>query len=281
MTRHDDLIRLLEGYLEEYEDSTPLPESVRDAVRAQIPSTMQRPAWWPERRFPSMSNYVRIGLAAAVVAVAAALGYNYLIAPNVGGPGIDEQTRTPEPTQTPIPLPVQGELAPGTYAIDDVLTSRILLTVPDGWQKNVIPAAVWTPDSNAHLGFATVENVVVDPCAAVPVFRDPAVGPTVDDLVTALESLPGLEVSLSTDVTVAGYAGKRLELTAPDATCGDATLWRIQPLDDNGPLEVHAVVWVLDVDGERLAIIAHDRPGAATSDIEEMQAMVDSLGIER
>lgn len=100
-----------------------------------------------------------------------------------------------------------------------------------------------------------------------------------DDLVTALESLPGLEVTSPTDVTVAGFAGKQLELTAPDATCGETRLWHIQPLDDVGPVEAHLRVWILDVNGDRV-IGAHDRPGATASDLEEMQAMVDSIQIE-
>jgi len=229
-----------------------------------------------------MSNTMRIALATAAVAVAALLGFNYFVAPNIGSPGLGEPSPTPAPvpTQSAVAMPVSGVLAPGTYAIEDVLQPRIILTVPQGWQKNVIPAAVWTANSEAHLGFATVENVFADPCATVPVLRDPAVGPRVEDLVTALEGLPGIEVSSPTDVTVAGFAGKQLELTAPDATCGAALLWLLQPLGDAGPLEVHARVWIVDVNGERLVIIAQDRPGASASAIEDMQAMVDSLVIE-
>ena len=37
MTRNDDFIGQLEGYLDEYEGSTPLPDEVRDAIRAELP----------------------------------------------------------------------------------------------------------------------------------------------------------------------------------------------------------------------------------------------------
>ncbi len=67
MTRDDDFIGQLEGYLDEYEGSTPLPDEVRDAIRAQLPSTQQRPAWWPARRFPEMNSFAKFGLAAAAV----------------------------------------------------------------------------------------------------------------------------------------------------------------------------------------------------------------------
>ena len=53
MTRDDDFIGQLEGYLDQYEGSTPLPDEVRDAIRAELPSTQQRPAWWPAGRCPT------------------------------------------------------------------------------------------------------------------------------------------------------------------------------------------------------------------------------------
>ena len=46
MTR-DEFIGLLGGYLDEYEGSTPMPEHVRDAIRADLPSTRQRRGLWP------------------------------------------------------------------------------------------------------------------------------------------------------------------------------------------------------------------------------------------
>ncbi len=86
MTRNDDFIGQLESYLDDYQGNTPLPDDVRDAIRAELPSTHQRPAWWPARRSPEMNNAMKLGLAAAAVVVAALLGYNYLLAPSVGGP---------------------------------------------------------------------------------------------------------------------------------------------------------------------------------------------------
>ena len=48
-----------------------------------------------------MNTAAKFGLAAAVVVVAALLGYNYLVAPNVGGPSLGDPTPTPSPTPTP------------------------------------------------------------------------------------------------------------------------------------------------------------------------------------
>jgi len=41
MTREDDFIGQLERYLDEYEGHTPLPDAVRDAIRAELPKTKQ------------------------------------------------------------------------------------------------------------------------------------------------------------------------------------------------------------------------------------------------
>ena len=68
---------------------TTAPDRVADAARFEVSTTRQLPAIlsrWAPRRFPVMNTYAKVALASAAVAVAALLGYNYLVAPNVGGP---------------------------------------------------------------------------------------------------------------------------------------------------------------------------------------------------
>ena len=97
MTHNDEFIGQLESYLDEYEGSTPLPEDVRDAIRAELPLTRQRPAWWPARRRPNMNNTAKLSLAAAAVVVAALLGFRFLVpGTGLGGPG---PTRLPRPSR--------------------------------------------------------------------------------------------------------------------------------------------------------------------------------------
>ncbi len=265
---------------------TSAPGRVADAARLEARTTRQRPAflsWWATRRFPEMNNMVRVGLVAAAVVAAALLGYSYFIAPNVGDPGPTESSPTAPADATPTQAALDeqgGPLTAGTYLIDDVVPMRLTLVVPGGWQKNAVPAAVWTPSSEAHIGFATVDNVFADPCSRASGLADPAVGPTVDDLVSALQGLSGIEVTAPADVTVDGFSGKSLELTAPDDTCAESSLWLIQPLNEAMPLETHAQVWILDVDGSRLVITAQDRPGATSDQVAAMHAMVDSLQID-
>ena len=80
---------------------TTAPDRVADAARLEAAATRQLPAIvsrWAPRRFPLMNTYAKVALATAAVVLAALLGYNYLVAPNVGGPRLF----VPDPTPTPV-----------------------------------------------------------------------------------------------------------------------------------------------------------------------------------
>ena len=137
MTRNDDFIGQLESYLDEYEGSTPLPEDVRDAIRAELPSTRQRPPWWPARRFPQMNNMAKLAIAAAAVVVAALLGFNYFAARNVGSPGLGA---SPTPTPTTAPPSPEPSGSPSPSPLDTSAWTRFVsgryglsLAHPDDW----------------------------------------------------------------------------------------------------------------------------------------------------
>ena len=98
MTRDDRFISELETYLVEYEGNTPLPNSVRDAVRAQLPQTKQiGPVSGTLRDIymnSSMDTPARWGLVAAVVIGAVIIGGALIF----GGGGVGTS-----PTPTPSP----------------------------------------------------------------------------------------------------------------------------------------------------------------------------------
>src|SRR6185436_8748639 len=58
-------------------------------------------------------------------------------------------------------------------------------------------------------------NLTADPCHWSGGELDPPVGPTADDLATALVEQAAGNASAPTDVTVGGYPGKRVELSLP------------------------------------------------------------------
>jgi hypothetical protein len=95
MTTDDDLLRQVTAYLDECEGTTILPESILDHIRADLPKTSQdRPSWLA--RFFDMSTPLKIGIAAAVVAVVAFLGLNWMGTIQVGPPSASNRA-TPSP----------------------------------------------------------------------------------------------------------------------------------------------------------------------------------------
>ncbi len=243
-----------------------------------------------------MSNAIRLMAGAAAIVVATVIGINLLPPGNGGiGGGVVTPTSTPTPTPTPRALPVGDvgvRLEPGSYITDSPFRVRATFTVPAGWVGYIGgPYGVWLDrsDGPGAVSFSIFEKVYADPCHyQYPGLLDPVPGPTVEDLATALASLPGLDASTPTDVTVSGYRGKQLTLTAPSsfAGCtltpdGGFRIWEL-PLgatNDMAPGQSDRV-WILDVDGERLVIDAQERPGQTAEATAEVSAILDSLRIQ-
>jgi hypothetical protein len=299
MTRTDDFIGQVESYLEDYEGSTPLPEAVRDAIRAELPLTRQRPAWWPARRFPEMSNFAKLSVAAAVVVVAALLSFNYLVAPNVGsdGDGLDD----PSPTPSPSPGPTPQDLPEGSHVLWNAQSEpgSVPMTV-------TIPAAGWfgsagggqltknesadPPDGAGMIVWAGIENVYVygDPCEWSSTLPDtPAT--TVDEVVAALGAQASRDASAPVDITVGGYAGKAITLHVPDdanfAECdqGLFSMFSERVATDRDSVERYAQgpgqideVWILDVDGRMVLIDWTYYDGTPLHVVDELRAIVES-----
>lgn len=101
MTREDQFVGQLEQYLDEFEGITPLPDAIRSAVRAELPKTKQAGPNMGLARFSGMSNAFKVGIAAAVIGVAALIGYS--LYSTVG---------LPNPTETPRPSNAGGQALP-------------------------------------------------------------------------------------------------------------------------------------------------------------------------
>jgi hypothetical protein len=148
------------------------------------------------------------------------------------------------------------------------------------------------------VSIATVTNVVRHGCRDHS-WADPPVGPSVDDLATALTGLDPFRVtSAPTDVTMHGYRGKHLELTVPDLPvkadadgvtftgCEDGALKSWFSAADPEGFFGHTgpgyteEFWILDVEGTRLVIVAHGSPKAPAEDTAEQRAILDSIQIK-
>ena len=104
MSHNDDFIAQLEDYFEAFDGATPLPDRVRDAIRAELPSARQvRPRPGLLRNFTMLSNTsaaARLGVATVAVVVAVALGAA-LLSNRGAGPGVGPSS--PPPTSTVAP----------------------------------------------------------------------------------------------------------------------------------------------------------------------------------
>jgi hypothetical protein len=209
---------------------------------------------------------------------------------------------SPAPTVQDV-MQVEGGLEPGTYFIDpDVDPSTPLRVVYDvsaeGWSQ-WIGAAKFADDGHVAVSITTVTNLTRQACRDHSP-ADPPVGPTVNDLATALSELAPFEVSSPpAAVTLHGYRGKYLELTTPDlpvveegdhrefTDCVDGSLhsWIAPSLSDgfwgyNQERDHTEEFWILDVDGTRLVIEANWSPTTTPEDMAEMQDILDSIRIE-
>jgi hypothetical protein len=110
-------------------------------------------------------------------------------------------------------------------------------------------------------------------------------GKTVEDLAGALAGLPRSTVSKPVPVTLDGRQGLYLELTASEdiafETCdlGYFGYWEGSPDDAQHTVESPGTlerIWILDVDGERVVLVATVPPGVTEAHAREVTNMVES-----
>ena len=257
-----------------------------------------------------MNNALHYRCAAAVVVMVALIGCS----PAPGGSG---PSATAEPSDgtspsaapsitagTPAPGPVTDLLTGERYLFGPIADVTIVATGPNGW----VGYPSWAMDgpeplradapNGIGISFFTANGAYGDPChwdvlgtgdAGQP--GDPAVGPTVDDLVAALRAKTFYTSSAPTPVTIDGYAGQELEIQLPQepdyATCD-----KDDPDDAGGHVFVcsgpglyaqgQANRWhlyILDVDGTRLILVIMSYAGTPQSDLETAQNVIDTLDI--
>ncbi len=206
---------------------------------------------------------------------------------------------SPSPTPSPM-LTSDGPLEAGrTYFINE--QSRVL---GPRWIVIAVPATGWSSTDNivnkeqpggsglplAKLSTWTVGNLKADPCHWKAGALDPPVGPTVGDLAAALIEQVGPTVATSTDVTLGGYRGKKIEYSAPadfdPTSCDEGLLSRWQPAsgtDWGGWVAAggqHNAVYIIDVDGQRLVIDTFSLPNASTADLAQLDQIIASIRFE-
>lgn len=245
-------------------------------------------------------------LVAAAIAIVAVVGA--VLVANSGDDEVDTASSTPTPTTAApvrdiLNLPNLVAVEPGRYFVDPDLDPDTPLRVTyqiaaEGWES-WSGAGKRNDDGHVLLTITTVTNVVREGCLDHSPL-DPPVGPTVDDLATALTRLPPFEVTAPpSDVTMFGYSGKHLQLTVPNlpftgtrndrlfSECQDDSLHSYffpTPGDSfygyNGEPGRTEDFWILDVDGTRLVIVKNTSPETPPQDQAELDAMFESIQIQ-
>ncbi len=292
-----DVDRAIRSWLREdrHEDVSRIAGAVLD----QLDTTPQRRATaWPAWRTPTMNKIVTIGLGAAAAVVALFVGVQLF--GSTGG-GVGGQP-TPSPTVEPTPLasapaPIDfaalemgDRLVDGDYVFTQMDGVQVIFTGSPAWERNFPNWLVWSVDDDkATMGVTTVDNVAIDPCQPELGFRDPAVGPTVDDLVTALGAVPGLTFSAPEAVTQDGYEGVKLDYVPPDAfdncldNMGDAPLMTVDGTGDSDSVitppsgDDAFSLFIFDIEGTRVVITAKFTPNRT----DELYEMLNSFRFEQ
>ena len=194
-----------------------------------------------------------------------------------------------------------GDMMPGSYSLDPDLDPstpvQVTFEVPASGWKTWIGAAKFSDAGHVGVSITTVSNLVGNGCRD-HLGADPPVGPSVDDLATALADLAPFRVtSPPEDVSIYGYSGQHLELTVPNLAvsdnvftgCEDGKLMSWIGAIDTTPGDAYygytgpaytEEFWLLDVDGDRLMIAAEQSPGSPPKDIEELRDILHSIQIE-
>ena len=203
--------------------------------------------------------------------------------------------------KTPAPLGAgQEDLEAGPHVLDLLAREqvgdgpgpaglpKIELTVPEGWFNFKGISVGKGPDlpQRAFVFFWDVAQVYPTPCKwkGKPMV-DP--GPDVEGLASALAAQPLRHATAPTDVELAGFDGKYLELSVPDDVdilndCDEGYFesWTAHGWGSDrfqqGPGQVDRI-WILDVNGARLVIDAAYLPEASRQDRAELENVVNSI----
>jgi len=271
--------------------------SLDDASRPRARLTIAPPAGGAEIRpmeemrmpdHPGDSEHKarwRTPTVAAAAIVVLGVGAIAFTVSNTNADDPDGVSQAPAPTTTVVPRVVTYTGIPGV---------PITYTLPDGWEAEQGEPSV--SGESSMVNFWDVRNVYADGCERT--LLDPPLGPTVDDLATVWAELPGFTATTPVDITVDGYAGKRVDFIVPDypiraepieggydADCvgGKFALWT--ELDLVKPSFWAQVPgqqnrqWILDVNGTRLVINEWSEPGTTPEQLADMDEFLASIQI--
>jgi hypothetical protein len=301
MTIERETLRIVGEWLEE--GRTAVPGHVLDAVLDQLPTKPQRRPWWPARRVPTVTAFAKYAIGAAAMVAVAIVGVSVLQAPGQGSPpslASPSPSVVASPTLSPSPPPSAstagavpfGALDPGRYAWAWE-GGTVSFAVEDGWTADAAGIAKGAPDTPGEYGLgpnlpgtpAEITHVYADACQSEGQLQP--IGPTVDDLVTALENQGGTE-TVKTYYAVGRALGWRVEIRGMPgldrAECRHGADGPLQIWADEAETGFFALapghwgrVYAFDLDGRRVIFTAGFGPEATDLAVQQVEDIIDSL----
>ena len=195
---------------------------------------------------------------------------------------------TPTSTSTTAPTPDDvfegvGMVEPGTYRVNRFATP-IELTVPKFWYRYASFAL--SGDGDSFVAFFDIAHVPTDACKWQK--SKTAIGPTVDDLVTALTTQQNTVATTPEPRDLDGHPGVYLEVRQPaDLDLQNCDLQSAIGWFDRVGNEVPTVesggfnaIWAVDLgDGQRVVITWGSYQPLSDKQRDVVQSIVDSLAI--
>ncbi len=260
-----------------------------------------------------MNRIVLTGFAVAVVAILL-VGCSVLGSPGGSGPSAAtptseptaEPTATPQSTATTEPSPTAaGGLPRGPHVLTKDIGTGVDVTVTitaPGWDGEANGGFLcWTsvqecagpPDGAGLIAFNDREYYVYeDPCRWSTT-RPSAAATTADVVIAGLANQASREASASEDITLDGYAGKRIILRMTDeldlafsngdfTDCDDGhfALFGVAGEDparwSQGPGQIEEV-WAVDVDGVVVVVIGTYYADTPQNAVDEVRAILGSM----
>jgi len=218
---------------------------------------------------------VAVGSVAALAVVAVVVGQ---LLPKATAPA--------QPSPTTVRALPSGDcvapLEPGRYVFPVMDATPDLLpvvSVPAGFaatdDASGVTVGADAADDGRMLLIWEIDSVYSHPCDATR--RTVAVGPTAADLADALAAQPMRDGTTPVPVTIGGYDGFYVELSVPDDIDVDACpggkffSWPGRWQQGAGQVDM---LWIVDVDGQRVVFDAWALPGASPQERAELQHMV-------
>lgn len=183
-------------------------------------------------------------------------------------------------TGSPSLLDGPDVIEPGTYVVDRFGTP-IEVTMPTGWERKY-GVTVQGPDESV-IAFSDVSSVHSDSCNWID--TDAPVGPSVDELVKALQAQQNTTVSGPRPLTIDGFTGVALTLSpagTDKSKCygGQSAIFtdadgQLADLSYAGPM----TMWILDLDGRRAVVTSWAYQPMSAPTQAEVSAILDSVRI--